>query len=91
MILIILSIKTEQDFIDNFPFAYTVINAAKELEKNTTIHWFFQSIRQKSENSYIVKFKSFEFPGYPDTHRLQIEVELIDNQWQIVQTNRHVD
>lgn len=87
----ILSIQNEADFLENFSFAHKVLHHADKLEENSTIRWFFRSIRQKSDNTYSIQFKSFEFPGYPDHYWLQIEVKLLDNQWQIVQTNRHVD
>ncbi|MDT3496086.1 hypothetical protein NLU03_20020 [Bacillus toyonensis] len=84
----ILSIENVDDFEENFEFAFTALSFIEEIDNEKRAR--FQSISQVSETKYLIRFKSYPFPGYQD-YGITIEATYSDDQWIISLVNKSVD
>ncbi|MDH4419945.1 hypothetical protein QEZ44_00530 [Bacillus cereus] len=84
----IASIQTVDDFKENFDFAYKVLAFIDEIDIENRAR--FQFISQVSETKYLIRFKSYPFPGFQD-YWITIEATYSDDQWLISLVNKSVD
>ncbi|MCU5666188.1 hypothetical protein [Bacillus cereus] len=84
----IASIQTVDDFEGNFEFAFKALSFIEEIDNEKRAR--FQSISQVSETKYLIRFKSYSFPGYQD-YGITIEATYSDDQWIISLVNKSVD
>lgn len=78
----IASIQTEEDFKERFgfEFAYEVLNFVDEIDDKKRAR--FSSISQITKSKYLVRFKSYQFPGCED-YSLTIEVVHLNDRWNV--------
>ncbi|MBG9615747.1 hypothetical protein [Bacillus cereus] len=84
----ILSIQTEKDFKENFEFAHKTLAFIDEIDIENRAK--FQSISQISKTKYLIRFKSYSFPGCQD-YSITIEATYSDGQWIISLVNKSVN
>ncbi|QWH11949.1 hypothetical protein EXW38_11495 [Bacillus mycoides] len=84
----IASIQTENDFKESFDFAYKALSFIDEIDTRNRAR--FQFISQISKAKYLIRFKSYSFPGFED-YSITIEATYSDDQWIISLVSKSVD